>query len=1263
MGANSPLSPEEQDRLELGGTEIHPVLTPSRNRNKSRGGSSLQQQVERVAQRAALAGKRKIWDSNDVSIEAAQKAVDGWEAAYNFLRHLMVVSAEQTRNVYRTTKTGAASMEHHLLVPVRDVLILPAFYNFERAATGTAQFFQSDQAAQLAGAGLHVVKQTPLVGETVLAPALLQSMELLKATWHVLQYPIPSRAAVRSTVDGALTITKGAILMAAEEVYFYTKLVDATVTRTLMHTQWRILGSGPYATLDTEHKKEVLDHLCERYFALDQAIARYELAAHIRAHNLYLYTDLVRTGLLLERGGNLTQNDTWLSDTPAYQLMESPFLLDTDNTTTTTTTTHASQHTKGVTTIVVPLWFRHIYRNGKKPGNDVPWVRFNEVDRQALEDGYTASLRRVVGDTMETRSSISQESLQHSYDGLVETLSEERSVEEDHPCPLVEESLSAENLSEFAVESPENQPCHSSFYDSLPHYGSSQSSQEAHIIDEALTVSEVDLLAASGIAPLHLQEDMLQENNSPCPSPPGNLADRVDPLREAATRYPTSAQWYEPNLACDVLVDQKRHAASYIACCPICRTKHKERHPPFSSRCLEEQYGRTCDECCVKTGLENTDDRFYPPPLVMAMRPTLWRYLGPGDDVQRCVWLVETRRHGLQPFGEEAAAVLEDAYLFLKWTKHTTRAIDGVLLTVQVQSPEVDEQQLVQFRSLSQVTAIQKTLGGALEVFKRRVYRGATIHVIDQNTTTFESTSEPTVETSEIPVLEVDTEIHEGQTFERVSPVSSIRKCDSVVSLAAPIPNSRGNDDVIDDSDNIDHLMLVVHGIGEMLQSSDLFGMPISSINECCDWLRKNHEKLQAMEAETKESSDDGLPTSSSGRVEYIPVEWHDALSLQVHRGPVSNRSEGVTIDDISLRTIPRLREFSNDTALDILHFMSPLHHDLIINIVTNEMNVVVEKFRHLTGFRGKVSLVAHSLGSIISWDILAHQKQSLSSELQGTETRNFSEAHSAPISEIQHPTCPELSSPLDNFVCRDPKLPGRECVDSVDSPTYPQLNFNVSNTFMLGSPVAVFLMIRNPEQPLSVDYHLPGCRRVFNIFHPYDPAAYRIEPLIHKKNANAEAKIIKHWRGGFRVKYQTKRLWRKLLDETRRRGNDAVNTVETNMSSLGLLDNSSDEATFEDETGETSSYSGESEDGRRIVHCGSLNEGNRIDYMLQEKEIENANEYVAALAAHSSYWYAKDLSLFIEGQISADRSENEGTPDVSSYPPSPTPSEMSYFP
>ena len=44
----------------------------------------------------------------------------------------------------------------------------------------------------------------------------------------------------------------------------------------------------------------------------------------------------------------------------------------------------------------------------------------------------------------------------------------------------------------------------------------------------------------------------------------------------------------------------------------------------------------------------------------------------------------------------------------------------------------------------------------------------------------------------------------------------------------------------------------------------------------------------------------------------------------------------------------------------------------------------------------------------------------------------------------------------------------------------------------MLGSPIAVFLLIRNQQQPLEADYCLPGCSRMFNIFHPFDPAAYR---------------------------------------------------------------------------------------------------------------------------------------------------------------------------
>lgn len=61
----------------------------------------------------------------------------------------------------------------------------------------------------------------------------------------------------------------------------------------------------------------------------------------------------------------------------------------------------------------------------------------------------------------------------------------------------------------------------------------------------------------------------------------------------------------------------------------------------------------------------------------------------------------------------------------------------------------------------------------------------------------------------------------------------------------------------------------------------------------------------------------------------------------------------------------------------------------------------------------------------------------------------------------------------------------------------YPQLDFRIANFFALGSPVAMFLTIRGLEH-LSRDFQLPTCPNMFNIFHPYDPVAYRMEPLIN---------------------------------------------------------------------------------------------------------------------------------------------------------------------
>lgn len=158
--------------------------------------------------------------------------------------------------------------------------------------------------------------------------------------------------------------------------------------------------------------------------------------------------------------------------------------------------------------------------------------------------------------------------------------------------------------------------------------------------------------------------------------------------------------------------------------------------------------------------------------------------------------------------------------------------------------------------------------------------------------------------------------------------------------------------------------------------------------------------------------------------------------------------------------------------------------------------------------------------------------------------------------------------------------------------------------------------------------------RKVFNIFHPNDPAAYRIEPLINRANIAVEPKIITHWKGGLRVKYQTKMLWRKFIDETKRTQMTVVQQIEAGIERIGLLDKTVDDL-LEDEEYEDvmSSFSQEEFTGGN-VETGKLCEGKRLDYMLQEKEIESANEYISALAAHSSYWNEKDLSLFIARQI-----------------------------
>jgi DDHD domain len=1135
----------------------------------------------RVSRQAALTTKQQWWDSNTLSIDTAFHAVDQWEALYNAIRNLIVLTIHQMSRLYQTGKSGASSIEHGIFVPVRDWMILPTLGGIERVVTETIRFMGSPQAKLVAHGIMEQIRQVPLVGENVLAPSLWFTMGLIQRTWEIVQYPIPSRERVRDTVEFVLNGTKWSIVTAGHEIVVYVKRADAILTRTLSHTQWKLLGSGPYATLDAVSKQGIIDHLCERYLdlatapattnsaatLLGAAMARYELAAHVRDHNPILYFDLVVSGVLQRRGGALLDQDEWLSTCPAYRALETPFLLQSDTElnslrrdesqmslsssaevtlSTGVQKTRSPVDTSGANSGVthheldmVALWFRLPNINGVPPSRDSPWIPFRASEQRSLESRY----RAILEDGQDPR-----------------TAEDQRSGE---------------------------------------------------------------------------SEDQSKAN-------------------------PSIAKWYIPDCSQDVLVDQKRHSVSFYWCCFKCRG-------PLSENALEEGHtgvsdvskippfvqtlpGQLCSTCRVeKSHVDYWSTFLVPPPIASIMRPNFWRFYGQGDSVRRSAWFLDTPRSGLQPFDETAQSILEDAYLFLKWvilhpyfnptesTLEDDPNFNGALLTVEVPCPD-GKVRLVQFSSLTQATAIHKGVGAAVSLFKRRVYRGAwikpnPIHAVDS----------PEYE----PELSLDRSILEaveenGSLGDTMVPDMSIRQVltprdePSLVvysgrvqgnnSLAAAVDRLYDDDmakhlDDLKDSD-IDHLVLIVHGIGEMMRSVDVLGLPLpnlASIVECVSFLRKNHAEVQDVHFSQMYSAGGHAMT---GRVEYLPCEWHEAFSIVSARrkdhSPIhpESYSSSVQLKDITLRTIPNMREFANDALMDVLYFMSPEHHDIIIDIVAREMNLVVRKFRELTGFRGRFSVIGHSLGSIVAWDILNHQYMNVELfDEPGREDSNVSSQESF-----------ESWSDSGSVASLDQES------GSVDL-AYPQLDFPVDNFFLLGSPVAVFLMIRNQREPLNVHASLKGCNRIFNIFHPYDPVAYRIEPCIDPRNAAIEPTIVKHWNGGFRVQYQTKRLWRKLVDTTWKTQQSVVEAFEASMAGMGLLD------TAEGVGGEDGSHYGSdtSSDGSRRtqrVTCGRLNRGRRIDYMLQEKEVENANEYVAALGAHSSYWIERDLSLFIARQV-----------------------------
>uniref|UniRef100_A0A8C8E525 DDHD domain containing 2 n=1 Tax=Otus sunia TaxID=257818 RepID=A0A8C8E525_9STRI len=478
-----------------------------------------------------------------------------------------------------------------------------------------------------------------------------------------------------------------------------------------------------------------------------------------------------------------------------------------------------------------------------------------------------------------------------------------------------------------------------------------------------------------------------------------------------------------------------------------------------------------------------------------------------------------------------------------------------------------------------------------------------------------------------------------------------------VENIAAEIPNGEPL--------QIDHLVFVVHGIGPACD------IRFRNIIQCVNDFR--NVSLSMLQAHFRKAQEQ----QQVGRVEFLPVNWHSSL-----------HSTGVDVDleRITLPSINRLRHFINDTILDVFFYNSSTYCQTVLDTVASEMNRLYHLFRQRNPlFKGGVSIAGHSLGKGLHprlrkrrdprW--LCSQGPRTTSDLKVTE-EVIEALKKLDLSEYCGVFEKEKMDPQAMFLCTDQnfkemgiplgprmkilhyinsKKEMQVCHPHSSSPprngqywdiglgqvsaNYPQLDYKPTIFFAFGSPIGMFLTVRGVKR-INPDYTLPTCRGFFNIFHPYDPVAYRIEPLI-VPDLEFEPMLLPHHKGRKRMHLELKEgLTRMSVDlKNNLLGSLRVAWQSFTRAPLPAVEAAGTEAETEAEAGpekqpdtkpEETPTAGKEE--AALINVGRLNGGRRIDYVLQEKPIESFNEYLFALQGHLCYWESEDTVLLVLKEI-----------------------------
>ncbi|XP_061624099.1 phospholipase DDHD2 isoform X3 [Phyllopteryx taeniolatus] len=514
--------------------------------------------------------------------------------------------------------------------------------------------------------------------------------------------------------------------------------------------------------------------------------------------------------------------------------------------------------------------------------------------------------------------------------------------------------------------------------------------------------------------------------------------------------------------------------------------------------------------------------------------------------------------------------------------------------------------------------------------------------------------------------------------------------------------------------EKVDHLVFMVHGIGPACD------LRFRSIIQCVNDFRS--VSLSLLASHYKNAQSEG----KVGKVEFLPVNWHSAL-----HGDATGVDED--IHRITLPSISRLRHFTNDTLLDLFFYNSPTYCQTIVDTVASEINRLHTLFkkRH-PKFKGEISVVGHSLGSLILFDMLTNQRSGSESAreevlsddlcdpehdtLEQTLTRLGLQQYSPTLKAenldleslalCQENDLKDLGIPLgprkkilkyvrrkcfseDNKAGRLASVlegslgsegnanqsPGsavkkgqflrtQSITGAVDyeyfnmgigqtsgslakgqvSIDYPQLAFQPQTFFAFGSPIGMFLTVRGLKR-IDLNYSFPTCESFYNIYHPFDPVAYRIEPMIIPE-VDLEPMLIPHHKGRKRMHLELKDSFTRMSIDLK---NNVLGSLRTAWQSLSrpvaaLPPVDEGKTTTEGTLQETQGESEEAESSvsteqpqqaeQAQIKVGMLNGGRRIDFVLQEKPIESFNEYLFAIQSHLCYWESEDTALLLLKEI-----------------------------